>query len=569
MIVKLKNGKWRLKSKAGKNLGTFDSREAAEKHEREVEYFKKQGTQNMKPSFKQLSVNLVGPQVRQDKMEGRDWTVVPMIMAVEGVLHGSDGPLFYPGEELAKNPFVWNHKPVVVYHPELNGQQLSACDPTILTEQKIGVIMNTEYVEEEKGGKTVGKLKAEAWLDPERLDVVDDRISKAIANKKTLELSTGLFLDVDPADGEFNGVKYAGIARNYKPDHLAVLPDKVGACSVKDGAGFLRANQDNLPDTAYLFVDGDKRYCQVRNAEGSVDETLLETAIGEIPELDLPEGRRAGMMFRAKQMLRKAKATGNAKKTTEVSHETIREALLTAIRTEKGPYRYIVDVFDTSFVYSEDGGGMYQQDYALKDGVVSVSGLPTRVVRKYQYVQVANKRIVRNVQYEECPMNKEQMIAKLIANGQWSDGDKETLSALSEEALQQLVKAAEAKPEPKAEEKPKANEKKEEPKPVEPKPVTLNDYIASAPAEVQEVLNQSLRIHKQTRDGMIAKIKANARNKFSDEQLEAMGLDALEAIAALAVEEEEPVANFAGLAPVVTANTEEALQLPTWDFSKK
>ena len=83
------------------------------------------------------------------------------------------------------------------------------------------------------------------------------------------------------------------------------------------------------------------------------------------------------------------------------------------------------------------------------------------------------------------------------------------------------------------------------------------------------MLNQSLRIHKQTRDGMIAKIKANARNKFSDEQLEAMGLDALEAIAALAVEEEEPVANFAGLAPVVTANTEEALQLPTWDFSKK
>ena len=96
MIVKLKNGKWRLKSKAGKNLGTFDSREAAEKHEREVEYFKKQGTQNMKPSFKQLSVNLVGAQVRQDRMEGRDWIVVPMIMAVEGVLHGSDGPLFYP-----------------------------------------------------------------------------------------------------------------------------------------------------------------------------------------------------------------------------------------------------------------------------------------------------------------------------------------------------------------------------------------------------------------------------------------------------------------------------------------
>jgi hypothetical protein len=49
MIRKLKGGKYRLYSrkkdeKAGKrrNLGTFDSREAAEKHEREVQYFKRQ-----------------------------------------------------------------------------------------------------------------------------------------------------------------------------------------------------------------------------------------------------------------------------------------------------------------------------------------------------------------------------------------------------------------------------------------------------------------------------------------------------------------------------------------------
>jgi hypothetical protein len=48
MIRKLKSGKYRLYSrkknpKTGKrrNLGTFDSKEAAEKHEREVQYFKR------------------------------------------------------------------------------------------------------------------------------------------------------------------------------------------------------------------------------------------------------------------------------------------------------------------------------------------------------------------------------------------------------------------------------------------------------------------------------------------------------------------------------------------------
>jgi len=48
MIRKLKSGKYRLYSrkvdeKTGRrrNLGTFDNREAAEKHEREVQYFKR------------------------------------------------------------------------------------------------------------------------------------------------------------------------------------------------------------------------------------------------------------------------------------------------------------------------------------------------------------------------------------------------------------------------------------------------------------------------------------------------------------------------------------------------
>jgi len=32
--------KWRLYSRSGRNLGTFDSKEAALKHEREVQFFK-------------------------------------------------------------------------------------------------------------------------------------------------------------------------------------------------------------------------------------------------------------------------------------------------------------------------------------------------------------------------------------------------------------------------------------------------------------------------------------------------------------------------------------------------
>ena len=48
MIRKLSNGQYRLYSRKTdattgkrKNLGTFDTREAAEKHERDVQYFKR------------------------------------------------------------------------------------------------------------------------------------------------------------------------------------------------------------------------------------------------------------------------------------------------------------------------------------------------------------------------------------------------------------------------------------------------------------------------------------------------------------------------------------------------
>ena len=50
MIRKLKSGEYRLYSRKTdartgkrKNLGTFSSRAAAEKHERAVQYFKRQG----------------------------------------------------------------------------------------------------------------------------------------------------------------------------------------------------------------------------------------------------------------------------------------------------------------------------------------------------------------------------------------------------------------------------------------------------------------------------------------------------------------------------------------------
>jgi hypothetical protein len=165
-------------------------------------------------------------------MEGRDFLVVPMVILTEGVHRGSDGPLYYPKEELAKTPAVWNHKPIVVYHPEMNGVGISACDPVVITNRKVGVMMNTKFEN--------GRLKSEAWIEAPRANLVDPRIMAAIETNQMMEVSTGVFVDHDPTEGTWGAEEYQAIARNYRPDHLALLPDQIGACSIKDGAGLLR-----------------------------------------------------------------------------------------------------------------------------------------------------------------------------------------------------------------------------------------------------------------------------------------------------------------------------------------
>ena len=169
--------------------------------------------------------------IETSELEGKDHFVVPVVMAIEGVLNGSCGALFYPADELKKSVHLWNGRPVVVYHPDMYVSSFVG-NPQIFNKQKVGVLFNARFE-----GKA---LKAEAWLDPERLKKVNKRVLEAVQNQEMLEVSTGLFNDSEDSSGTFNGKNYIGIARNYLPDHLAILPDQKGACSIEGGCGLCR-----------------------------------------------------------------------------------------------------------------------------------------------------------------------------------------------------------------------------------------------------------------------------------------------------------------------------------------
>lgn len=213
--------------------------------------------------------------VRNEELQGRKYIAVPMVMLTEGVHRGSNGKLLYLAEDLGKTPAVWNMKPVVVYHPTRNGQGVSATEPEVAEKYRIGMIMNTDFDE-------LGRLTAEAWIEEDLANKVDDRIMPAIENEDMMELSTGVFVDQEGPPGDFEGMPYDAIARNYRPDHLAVLPDQIGACSIEKGAGFIRNQvEDNGAEIldAIVTYNADKPAKSKDEAEGDPAEVASQTAI--------------------------------------------------------------------------------------------------------------------------------------------------------------------------------------------------------------------------------------------------------------------------------------------------
>jgi hypothetical protein len=192
----------------------------------------------MPMTFQKLTFNFKPAAVRHATMNGKEYVVAPIAAMTEGVHEGSDGPLFYSADELSKTPVVWNHKPLVVYHPEENGVAVSACSPDVVEKQGVGMLFNSHFD---------SKLRMEGWFEKSKIygpGAVDPRIGNAIDKNQMMEVSTGVFVDNDGIPGEWNGEKYIGTARNHRPDHLAILPDKAGACSIADGAGLLQTNAE-------------------------------------------------------------------------------------------------------------------------------------------------------------------------------------------------------------------------------------------------------------------------------------------------------------------------------------
>lgn len=172
--------------------------------------------------------------VQRKRHNGRDHLIVPVVMMVEGVHNGSHGPLLHEIAELGKFPEAWNGIPIVINHPEYDGMNISANDPDIV-DQVVGTVYHTTVKD--------NKLTAEAWLDEMKLQEISLEAYNHIHKGEPIEVSLGMYTEDEIVTGEWQGEPYDAVAKNHRPDHLALLPASVGACSVADGCG-IRANEE-------------------------------------------------------------------------------------------------------------------------------------------------------------------------------------------------------------------------------------------------------------------------------------------------------------------------------------
>jgi hypothetical protein len=158
---------------------------------------------------------------------GKKHTILPAVMMVEGSYypavssHNSPSSLFFSSSELKHSVNTWNGRPVSVNHPD----RTDTCnDPGTFDRQWIGYVFNTRFDDKRRS------LKGDMWIDNERGSFV----TNMVRNGKRIDVSIGALGDVLSSGGREN---YDYFMKNIVGDHLAVLPDSVGACSWEDGCG--------------------------------------------------------------------------------------------------------------------------------------------------------------------------------------------------------------------------------------------------------------------------------------------------------------------------------------------
>ena len=183
----------------------------------------------------QFTANLQSSMVSFTTHDEKEYLVAPCVALVPGVLNGDLVTL----ESVTNTFHAWNGRPVVLNHPyDDNGLSISANDPVVLANAGLGYLWNADVDD--------NRLRVQVWLDVakcRKLGGDAQRVIDAVKSGEPIEVSTGYWATMRAKRGVYNEREYDEVTELIIPDHLAMLPNAVGACNWGDGCGIPRTNQ--------------------------------------------------------------------------------------------------------------------------------------------------------------------------------------------------------------------------------------------------------------------------------------------------------------------------------------
>lgn len=202
-----------------------------------------------------LNVSDVINNFRKEISEGKSYIVVNGVPVIEKVLND----YLLPAEEIGRFYQAWNGAPITLRHPKQNNGSANHPVPDVPI---IGRFYQASF-----DGK---RLTGEYWIDEQLLKAHSIDTYNKIISGKPVETSTGYYSDEEDAHGVFNEIAYKTIHRNLRPDHIAILPDEVGACSVSEGCGVNQNHKGDNMDLKQLlaFVQGKGLKVKINEQQG-------------------------------------------------------------------------------------------------------------------------------------------------------------------------------------------------------------------------------------------------------------------------------------------------------------
>jgi len=408
--------------------------------------------------------------------EGKEHLVLPVTMMMEGVHSGSQGPVLHLADELGKYTSSWDGIAVTIEHPTKDGANVSVNSSPEILEQAVGRVFNTKM----EGTK----LKAEIYLDAEKIK--NTTLLYYIEEGNPIDVSVGVFSDSEYTGGEWQGEKYSAVAHNYRPDHLALLPGGIGACSWDDGCG-IRVNSKKGGEMKDLL----KTFRSLNEQGFAVNLITNEQGYNELMTL-------------------------------------LREKLYS--QDTDGTGHYLMEVYDDRIIYeqySSGGSTLYQQGYEIDDANnINFTGTKTEVRRKVEYITMSMQRTNKPINNKEGGQNmsdvkkpcSEKKVLELIANkaSRFTEEDKEWLLTQEQSTLEKLFPVGEeTAPEPQVNKNEVIDAYKQSLK-------TLEDYTALMPEEMRNQITAGVTLYNEGRESKIQSILDNKKDVWTKEDLTVM-----------------------------------------------